>query len=261
MEPRYPAAVDRYVDLGRFYDIPAAKAQAEEVKRHTHDYKDAYRRAYRCFKAAREVELDTVAEVSQTFDYQRGERRLLGIAARELRGQGHGTGKVTRRFLGSMTHKGAIWRFDSVMTLCPRVYALEDSYEQAGALLAVLRDEALRRSYDVVVCLAPEDPERLEHLLIPELGVAFVTTRAGMEYPEKPYRRVRLDALAHPENRARLRFRGRMASVLRDEGTAALRDAKAAHDRLEAVYNPYVDFEGVRAQAALEAGRLLSWLK
>ena len=38
-------------------------------------------------------------------------------------------------------------------------------------------------------------------------------------------------------------------------------EAKAAHDLLEGVYNPYVDFEGVRAQAALEAGRLLSWMK
>ena len=28
VEPKYPAAVDRYVDLGRFYDLPAAKVQA-----------------------------------------------------------------------------------------------------------------------------------------------------------------------------------------------------------------------------------------
>ena len=35
---------------------------------------------------------------------------------------------------------------------------------------------------------------------------------------------------------------------------------KASHDKLEAVYNPYVDFDGVRTLAALEAGRLLSWL-
>ena len=63
VEPKYPAAVDRYVDLGRFYDLPAAKAQVVEVKRHTRDYQDAYGRAYRCLKAARQVELDTVAEV------------------------------------------------------------------------------------------------------------------------------------------------------------------------------------------------------
>ena len=28
LEPKYPAAVDRYVDLGRFYDLTAAKAAA-----------------------------------------------------------------------------------------------------------------------------------------------------------------------------------------------------------------------------------------
>ena len=52
-----------------------------------------------------------------------------------------------------------------------------------------------------------------------------------------------------------------MTGVLREEGIAALQEAKAAHDLLEGVYNPYVDLEGVRAQAALEAGRLLSWMK
>ena len=261
VEPRYPAAVDRYVDLGRFYDLPAAKAQAKEVKQHTHDYKAAYVRVYRSLKAARQVELDTAAEMGQSFDRQRAARRISGIMARELRGRGTGTGKITRRFLGSITHKGPIWRFDSVETLCPKVYELEDSYEQAGPLLAALCAEAVRRNYDVIACSAPEEPERLEHLLIPELGTAFVTSKPGMEYSGKPYRRVRLDALSHPESRARLRFRSRMTGVLREEGIAALQDAKAAHDRLESVYNPYVDFEGVRAQAALEAGRLLSWMK
>ena len=33
IEPQYPAAVDRYVDLGRFYDLTAAKASAEEEAR------------------------------------------------------------------------------------------------------------------------------------------------------------------------------------------------------------------------------------
>ena len=46
-----------------------------------------------------------------------------------------------------------------------------------------------------------------------------------------------------------------------DEDVNALKEAKNSHDRLEAVYNPYVDFDGVRAMAALEAGRLLSYWK
>ena len=81
-----------------------------------------------------------------------------------------------------------------------------------------------------------------------------------MEYGQNPFRRIRLDAMAEPEGKARLRFQTRMAALLREEGVAALKDAKASHDKLEAVYNPYVDFDGVRTLAALEAGRLLSWL-
>ena len=65
--------------------------------------------------------------------------------------------------------------------------------------------------------------------------------------------------MTEPEGKARLGFQGRMTALLREEGVSALKDAKANHDKLEAVYNPYVDFDGVRALAALEAGRLLSY--
>ena len=54
LEPRYPAAVGRYVDLGRFYDLAAAKADAQEVRAHTRACQAAYARAYRQMKAARQ---------------------------------------------------------------------------------------------------------------------------------------------------------------------------------------------------------------
>lgn len=260
IEPRYPAAVDRYVDLGRFYDLTAAKAAADEVKAHTHAYKEAYVRAYHSLKAARQVELDAVASVGKTFDADRAARRVSGIIARELREKGGQRGKTTRRFLGSITHKGYVWRFDSVDTLCPRVYEFADSWELAGPALARLHRAAEANSWDTIVCPSPEEPERIEHLLVPGLGLAFVTSRPGMDYGRKPFRRIRLDAMAEPEGKARLRFQTRMAALLREEGIAALKDAKANHDKLEAVYNPYVDFDGVRALAAMETGRLLSYL-
>lgn len=261
IEPKYPAAVDRYVDLGRFYDLTAAKRDAEEVKTHTHAYKAAYSRAYRCLKAARQVELETVAAVKAAFDADRAMRRMEGIIQRELRQRGGEAGKTQRRFLGSLTHKGYVWRYDSVDALCPRVYEFADSWELAGEALARLHAAAAERGWNTIVCPAPEEPERIEHLLIPGLGLAFVTSRPGMDYGKKPYRRIRLDAMAGIEGKARLKFQTRMTAALRQEAVAALKEAKTSHDKLEAVYNPYVDFDGVRAQAALEAGRLLSWLQ
>ena len=260
MEPKYPAAVDRYVDLGRFYDLTAAKAAAEEVREYTKNYKAAYERAYHHLKAARQVELDAVAEVSKTFDREKAKRRIAGVVSRELRGRGSGTGKTTWRFLGSLTHKGPVWRYDTAEVLCPKLYELQDSWEQGGTLLEQIHSAAVERGWDTICCPSPEDLSRLEHVLIPELGLGFVTSRPGMEYGKKPYRRIRLDVMSEPEERGMLRFRGRMTALLRREGIAALREAKLHHDKLEAVYNPYVDFDGVRTQAALEAGRLLSWL-
>ena len=260
LEPVYPAAVDRYVDLGRFYDLTAAKRDAEAVRTHTRAYKAAYVRAYRCLKAARQVELDAIAAVRKTFDADRAARRVEGILQRELRAKGRESGKVTKRFLGSITHRGYVWRFDSVDALCPKVYEFADSWELGGESLERLCQAAAENGWDTIACMAPEEPARMEHLLVPGLGLAFVTSRTGMDYGEKPFRRIRLDAMAELEGKSRLRFQSRMTALLRQEAVAALKDAKANHDKLEAVYNPYVDFEGVRALAAMEAGRLLSWM-
>ena len=260
VEPRYPAAVDRYVDLGRFYDLTAAKAAAEEVKARTHAYKSAYVRAYHSLKAARQVELDAVASVKKTFDADRAERRMEGILTRELHRSGGEAGKTTRRFLGSITHKGYIWHFDSVEALCPKVYEFADSWELAAPYLARLHESAVEQGWDTILCMSPEAPDQAEHLLIPSLGLAFITSRPGMDYGKKPCRRIRLDAMTEPSGKARLRFQTRMTALLREEGVAALKEAKSSHDALEAVYNPYVDFDGVRALAAMEAGRLLSYL-
>lgn len=257
LEPKYPAAVDRYLDLGRFYDLTAAKLAAEEVKQHTREYKAAYARAYHCLQAARQVELEAVSLVKQGFEAERLEKRVRGIIAREFGKRREEPGKTTYRFLGGITHKGYIWRFDSVDALCSRVYEFQDTWELAGSAIEKLHHAAVERGFDVIACVAPEEPDRVEHLLVPALDLAFVTTRPGMEYGKGADRRIRVDAMT---GNKKLKLQTRMAKMLREEGVANLRQAKAAHDRLEAVYNPYVDFEGVQETAALEAGRLLSYL-
>lgn len=206
------------------------------------------------------MELETAAEAKKHFDAERAGARIDGIIRRELRVKGREQGRTTKRFLGSITHRGMVWCFDSVDTLCSKVYEITDSWELAGESLERLRRTASENGWNTIACMAPEEPDRIEHLLVPGLGLAFVSSRPEMEYGKKPFRRIRLDAMTAPENKNRMRFQSRMTALLRKEAVDALKDAKACHDRLEAVYNPYVDFEGVRGLAALEAGRLLSWL-
>ena len=263
IEPKYPAAVDRYVNLGQFYDIAAAKASRAEIVLRSSACSSAYQRAYRALGAARQIADSAAVLVAEGLDGDKLLRRTDGIIGREIRGKGSG-GADAYRFLGSITCKGAIWRFDTVETLCPRVYQLQDTYGLAAPMLERIRAAARARGYAAIICPDPEHIECIHHLLLPELGLAFVTSREGMRYDGPAYRRIRLDAMVAPAHlkrcKGRLRFVRRVEEALRDEGLEALREAKASHDALEAVYRPNVDFAGVDACVAQELARLESSL-
>ena len=263
IEPRYPAAVGRYVNLGQFYDVAAIKRSRGDVIHYTNAASAAYQRAYRALGAARQMSDSASALMREGMDAGKLLRRTDGIIGRELRGKGGG-GEDGLRFLGSLTCQGPIWRFDSVQTLCPRVYQLQDSYGLAALMLQRLHAAAAARGFRSVICPDPEHPDLIHHLLLPELDLAFVTSREGMAYSGSAYRRVRLDTMIDPacakRFKARIRFSARVAAVLREEGLDALREAKAAHDQLEAVYHPHVDFDGVQQLAREELKRIETYL-
>ena len=57
-------------------------------------------------------------------------------------------------------------------------------------MLAHLLSGALKAGYDVVACPSPMAPDRLEHLLIPQLSLAFLSSSPAHPYPGKAYRRL-----------------------------------------------------------------------
>ena len=263
IEPKFPAAADRYVNLGEFYDIAAAKAAREEIVGRTREVSAAYQRAYRALGAARQMWDGACALAAEGLDGDKLLRRTDGIIGRELRGRGGGEPDAWR-FLGSPTCLGHVWRFDSVEALCPKIYQLQDTYALAGPMLERVHAAARARGFRAVICPDPDHPESIQHLLLPELGLAFVTSREGMVYDGPAYRRVRLDAMISPAHlkrcKSRLRFVRRVADALEGEGLEALRDAKAAHDALEAIYQPHVDFAGVDRCVSRELERIEGYL-
>ena len=259
LEPKYPAAVARYVNLGQFYDIEAAKAARDEIITCTDRCSDAYRRAYRAFSAAGSLEDSASELLREGFDYDRLMRRTEGIISREIKGRGGGEGNCFR-FLGSLTYKGGIWRFDTVESICPRVYHLCDSSGLAAPMLDRIYHAAHARGYGAVICPDGEHTDQMQHLLLPELGVAFVTTKADMECPCSAYRRIHLDEMVSKSHRkrwkGRVSFLRKMAKTLREEGVETLNEAKKFHDALEQVYRPHVDFAGVDQLTTLELERI-----
>lgn len=259
LEPSYTAAAERYLDLSRFYDLSALRSEREAIICHTDAYRRAYAKAYRILRAADALSAERRSVVHAGFDGGSLTRRVEAILRRELRGGSGKPGRVDRAFLGGLTHKGELCRFDTVDALCPKVYAFSDSYGLAAAALRRACESAAAAGCDVLVCPNPDRPREPHHVLVPERGLAFITSTARLPYPGKPFRTLRFDAavqLSRPE-RAKLRLTGRLERALRDEAAEALAEAKHSHDALEAAYNPFVDFDGVYALAEQEAQRIL----
>lgn len=259
VEPTLPGVVERYVNLGEFYDSEALAGQRAEVARLMEAYQGCYRRAYRCLKGAGQL-LEDDRDILETQELKdRIRKRARGIVAREIP-KGGPEADVAERFLSGVTCQGYIERFETVDALCKRVYELQDSYGTAHLMLEELLTAATERGWPVVACPDPMAPQRLRHLLIPALGLAFVTGTPEQPYHSAPYRRLRLDAMAGKEalrrNRARLRFARKVATALMEEGMETLAQAKALHDELEGVYNPHVDFDGVYAVAERLSGEI-----
>ncbi len=131
----------------------------------------------------------------------------------------------------------------------------------AHIMLTHLLTAAVAAGHDVVACPSPMAPKRLEHLLIPGLSLAFLTSSPAMPYGKRPARRIRLDAMADGElmrrSKPRLRFSRKVSTALLDEAVSSLLQAKTIHDELEVLYNPHVDFKEVYAAGDAIAAQLL----
>ncbi len=199
LEPRLAGAVERYVDLGACYDHVSLKRIRGELEQAMKGYKGCYARAYRCLRAAAELAADRAALLQTPALEEKMRKRARGILSRECRRRGQGEGRVQRRFLSAITHKGVLVEFETVEAQCRRVYELSDHYGLGHLLLAQLLSGATAAGWDAIACPSPLFPERLEHLILPQLSLAFVTTGSGAAYPGRPFRRLRIDAMVERE--------------------------------------------------------------
>lgn len=262
VEPKYPGVVERYINLGDCYDREGLAPLRNEIMSCMKGYKGCYQRAYRCLNAAAELRKDARTTLMTEELEQRLARRAKGILTRELKGRCEDkNGTVKQRFLSGVTHGGEVFLYHTVHSQCERVYELSDRFGLAHELLNHLLAGLVRNGCDVVACPNPMSPNRLAHLIVPELSLAFVSTTPEHPWPYEPFRRIKPESMGEEEllraNRTRLKFARKVSAALMEEGISSLAQAKEMHDRLEGLYNPHVDFDRVETIAEEITGELL----
>jgi hypothetical protein len=256
IEPRYPLAVDHYLPLTQFVNDQALERERGSIVELRDGLALGYSRLSRITTAKKAIKDEQHLLVMDETAAGSIRRRAQGFIKREMK---KGTnGKVRRRFLSALTPQGEEIQWSTVDALAGRVIELRDPYHMADYFLQPVLKAALEAKQEVYACYDPLAPfSRLSHLILPGLSLALTSA----PYPGNVYRRMRLDAAVPAEiqkkHRLRLRFLRKTEAALRQDACGVLAQTRELHCMLEDIYNPHVDFLGVRALADAYADRIL----
>ena len=221
-----------YLNLGCFYDSEGLTARADALRAAQKKNRAFYPAVYAHLRAAASLEQSARESMERTDP--EGLFRLLRRFCADLTPSKTGRGQCREVFLSAYTPAGYV----EFPVRCGCTVAFADPCGMSAPLFERLRRHYLHAGYDCIATLSPLSADRLTGLIVPELDTAFLAAPApedcGVQINLRRYFKcgaadpLLAQAKAHTAGAVRL-----------------LAEAKAAHDELEALYRPFVSFEGL----------------
>ncbi len=259
VDPVNPGAVDSIVHLGDFWNGEALKKCKDHVLESSGKIKNWFGCAYRYLAAAGEL-YGMLSDVYEN-GVENGElyKITAGIVGDEMAHKEISLkpGRLKKQFASAITPAGFQNRLESIIRGYDKVYMLKGPVGLSNArLLNITAESALYRGMDVEAFYCPMRPdEKIDHLLIPQLGTAFVSLNHyhNLESWDSAAEVVALD-MNHIVDESRLEEQRSMLSdcehrmkEMLEEAIRCIVRAKKEHDRLESYYIPNMDFKKLDA--------------
>lgn len=260
VEPKLPGACENIINLGEFWDSNKLFLNASKIAEAANRNSRLHKTAAAYLSAAGEVIYDnlkiarlaTDRKKALKFAYRLTEQYIPKKARRNK-------GNEFFRFIGGTTPNGIIGFSKTVTDYYKRIVVLEDKFGSAsGEIIKFLRAAAKESGYDVITLKNPFLPgEIYDHILIPELSLAFVTENEFIKF-DTSVRRIHarrfINKAVMKKYRARISFNNRIIKQLLSGAVGTLKNAKASHDVLEKFYIDSMDFDAL-SKFAIETER------
>ena len=256
VEPRYWGIAERPVALFNCTDADRLHTAAQTIIELTDACHTAHARVRRHLQAAASLLAENRRDQQAALLTDKIRHTARSIARREWGGNLADGGQAIHRFLSAVTPEGIVTFYDTLQTLCPRIYTVEDEHGAAAdCLLGELVKLATASGLTCIVCPCPLFPRAAaQHLLIPSLGLGFTVSNRFHKADFPVYRRLHAarftDTDSLNDKRQRLKFRHRAATELLSAATEAAAEAKAYHDRLEQLNGTAVNWAQYEQLAA-----------
>jgi hypothetical protein len=251
VDPKNPGAVDEIINLGECWNLPGIKKHKQDIIEANSSVGKLFARVYKYLGAAKPIHDDLIAiccEASEDTAVDVELEKIANFFKDEPKGRK--LGRERKLFASAITPDGLLNYLDSILTVCNCVFEVRGPGNLASAFLKAAAGEAVHRGLDVEEYYCPVEPaEKLEHLLIPELSLAFTTANkyhhasvaAENSIDFEPYMNKRVLEKYSKE----VQFDKEQFDLLLREAVETLKEAKAMHDYMETFYVPNMDFGAI----------------
>ena len=262
VEPRLPGACENIINLGEFWDSEKLFSTAADIADAAAQNAKLHKTASAYICAAGELIFDNLKLSRLCTDRGAVLKFAKKLSDAYIPERSGGAAEEFVRFIGGTTPEGVIAYPKTVTGFYKNIIVIEDKFGgAAGEIMKFLRSSAKQRGYTVITLKNPFLPSELtDHILLPELSLAFVTEGEYVTFntdARRIHARRFTDTKALKYYRARMLFNRRVSRELLLGAVSTLSRAKAAHDRLEKYYIDSMDFEALTLFASNTVQKIL----
>jgi hypothetical protein len=255
IEPKYPGVVEKVIDLGTFRNDAYLAQFKNIIISLTNDISTNFKAAYHTMQEAKGIHLkkEEIYVGSMSFEKANNVTQDLVRSIFDQPFEKEVNPKVTKRFFGASTPKGAVNFIDNITEDITRRYIIKGRPGSGkSTLMKKIGSHAESHGLSVEYYPCAFDPNSMDMVIIPSLSVAVVDGTAP--HVVDPFRlndvvvdmfRLCMDTSVEETYKETL---GELNLSYQNKMTLAtnfLSEAKRLHDRLEEYYKRSMDFEKV----------------
>ena len=248
IEPRLSGIFEKPVCLYDFMDSDLLLSFEQEIKRAAVKEREMNEK-FLCYVRAAGMLLSANERIAASnIDKQKLTNYITRLCSREIKRAEKHSPEIKNRFLSTISADGIFMFTDTAETLADKIYAIND---ECGAVASVILESltaaALSEGHTVYVCRCPLSHRgRIEHIFIPELSLAFMTSNSFHPIRGERVKNIRISRFFDREKaettRNRISFQKMCARALLKEAAVCAQSRFECHRRIENYYVRCCDF-------------------
>ena len=264
VDPKHPGCVDEIIHLGDFWHQEKLVKNKEKILNCNKEISRYFQHAYRMLQGAKSIYDDWKSTNLDALNRDSCNQKINMLRTEIFSHPHSGAGKLRKLFASAITPDGPVNYIPSIVEDMTHQYIITgDPGTGKSLLIQNILDTALLSGFHTEAYYCPFEPSKPEHLVIPALQTAIITSSFPHTYQNITAPRIDMSENINKAVTAlyadEIQFARSMYWDLFNKAVNYINKAKKLHDQLETYYVPNMDFAAVENTLAKTLNRVLAY--